>query len=69
MTPFITIQFLTRAKSDRPSVVPDDSTNLAVISRYCEIPDGTVFTVEYSLRAAQMAVFGLVPENSQNSQR
>jgi oleate hydratase len=60
MMPFITSQFLTRAKGDRPNVVPQGSTNLAIVGQYCEIPSDTVFTVEYSVRAAQTAVIGLL---------
>jgi oleate hydratase len=60
MMPFITSQFLTRAKGDRPSVIPHGSTNLAIVGQYCEIPNDTVFTVEYSVRAAQTAVIGLL---------
>jgi oleate hydratase len=58
--PFITSQFLTRADGDRPAVVPEGSTNFAVVGQYCEIPDDTVFTVEYSVRSAQIAVIGLL---------
>ena len=27
---------------------------------FCEIPDDVVFTVEYSIRSAQLAVYGLL---------
>jgi myosin-crossreactive antigen len=53
---FITSQFLVRSKGDRPQVVPAGSANLALIGQYCEIPDDVVFMVEYSVRAAQIAV-------------
>jgi oleate hydratase len=33
---------------------------LAFIGQYCEIPEDVVFTVEYSIRSAQMAVFSLL---------
>ncbi|MGL4742499.1 MAG: oleate hydratase [Sarcina sp.] len=58
--PFITSQFLTRGPKDRPNVIPKTSKNLAFLGQYCEIPDDTVFTVDYSVRAAQMAVYGLL---------
>jgi oleate hydratase len=58
--PYITSQFLTRAKGDRPEVIPQGWTNLAFVSQFCEIPDDVVFTVEYSVRAAQTAVFKLL---------
>lgn len=60
MMPFITSQFMPRTKEDRPPVVPEGSTNLAFIGQYCEIPDDVVFTVEYSVRSAQMAVYSLL---------
>jgi oleate hydratase len=40
--------------------VPCRSRNLAFISQFVEIPDDVVFTVEYSVRAAQMAVYELL---------
>lgn len=60
MMPYITSQFLTRQRGDRPLVVPDGSTNLAFLGQYCEIPDDVVFTVEYSVRSAQTAVYTLL---------
>ncbi|WP_410771208.1 oleate hydratase [Fontibacillus sp. BL9] len=60
MMPFITAQFMPRAVSDRPKVVPEGSTNLAFISQFCEIPDDVVFTEEYSVRAARIAVYTLL---------
>lgn len=55
--PFTTSQFLTRAKDDRPQVVPECSTNLAFLGQFCEIPEDVVFTVDYSVRSAQTAVY------------
>jgi len=60
MMPFITSQFLRRGKGDRPQVVPEHSLNLAFIGQFCEIPDDVVFTVEYSIRSAQAAVYSLL---------
>ena len=60
MMPFITSQFLRRAKGDRPHVVPAGSKNLAFIGQFCELPDDVVFTVEYSIRSAQTAVYSLL---------
>jgi len=40
--------------------VPLNSKNFAFISQFVEIPDDVVFTVEYSVRAAQMAVYELL---------
>jgi len=60
MMPFITSQFLPRNKGDRPQVVPKRSKNLAYIGQFCELPDDVVFTVEYSIRSAQTAVYSLL---------
>lgn len=60
MMPFITSQFMPRVAGDRPHVRPPGTTNLAFIGQFCEIPDDVVFTVEYSVRSAQMAVYGLL---------
>lgn len=57
MIPFITSQFMPRVKGDRPDVVPAGAKNFAFIGQFCEIPDDVVFTVEYSIRSAQMAVY------------
>ena len=58
--PYITSMFMPRAPGDRPLPVPKSSENLALISHFVEIPEDVVFTVEYSIRAAQMAVYALL---------
>ena len=58
--PFITSEFMPRVRSDRPLPVPRGSRNLGFISQFVEIPDDVVFTVEYSIRAAQIAVYQLL---------
>ena len=60
MMPFVTSQFLRRAKGDRPPVIPDRSKNLALVGQFCELPEDVVFTVEYSIRSAQTAVYALL---------
>jgi oleate hydratase len=60
MMPCIISQFLVRKAGDRPDIVPAGSTNLAFIEQYCEQPDEVVFTVEYSIRSAQAAVYSLL---------
>jgi oleate hydratase len=60
MMPFITSQFLPRSEGDRPQVIPEKSKNLAFIGQFCELPDDVVFTVEYSIRSAQTAVYSLL---------
>ena len=59
MMPYITSQFQPRKMSDRPEVVPEGSTNFAMISQFVEIPEDMVFTEEYSVRAARTAVYTL----------
>lgn len=58
--PYITSMFMPRSKGDRPLPVPKNSRNLALVSQFVEIPEDCVFTVEYSVRAAQMAVYELL---------
>ena len=58
--PYITSMFMPRAITDRPRPVPINSENLAFVSQFVEIPEDVVFTVEYSIRAAQMAVYELL---------
>jgi oleate hydratase len=58
--PYITSMFMPRRRSDRPLPVPHGWRNLAFVSQFVEIPDDVVFTVEYSVRAAQMAVYELL---------
>jgi oleate hydratase len=58
--PYITSQFLARTAEDRPRVVPEGSQNLAFIGQFCEQPHDVVFTVEYSIRSAQRAVYTLL---------
>jgi oleate hydratase len=57
--PFITSQFLVRNTETRPPIIPEGSTNLGLVGQFVEQPDDCVFTVEYSVRAAQTAAFTL----------
>ena len=54
---------LPRQAGDRPQVVPDGWANLAFIGQFCELPNDVVFTVEYSIRSAQTAVYTLLGLN------
>ncbi len=58
--PYIDAQFEPHKMSDRPQVVPKDSINFAMISQFVEIPKDMVFTEEYSVRAARIAVYTLM---------
>ena len=56
MLPYGISQFLSRAKGDRPAVVPTGSRNFAFLGQFVEIPHGIVFTTEYSVLGAIHAV-------------
>ena len=58
--PYVDAQFQPRKMTDRPAVVPEGSTNFAMISQFVEIPEDMVFTEEYSVRAARIAVYTLM---------
>jgi oleate hydratase len=58
--PYATAQFLRRKKGDRPEVAPPGYSNIALIGQFCELPDDIVFTIEYSVRSAQTAVYRLL---------
>ena len=60
MLPYATSQFMPRAPGDRPEVIPAGTANLAFIGQYCEIPDDVVYTTEYSIHSARLAVTSLL---------
>lgn len=60
MMPYVDSQFQPRKITDRPMVVPEGSTNFAMISQFVEIPEDMVFTEEYSVRAARIAIYTLL---------
>ena len=66
MMPYIDAQFQPRKMSDRPKVVPNGSTNFAMISQFVEIPEDMVFTEEYSVRAARIAIYKLFNVKNKN---
>jgi oleate hydratase len=57
--PFIESLFMPRTLGDRPDVLPENASNFVFIGQFAELPDECVFTVEYSVRSAQTAVYGL----------
>ena len=57
--PFIDSLFMPRNIGDRPNVIPKAARNFAFLGQFAEAPKDCVFTVEYSVRTAQMAVHGL----------
>lgn len=56
--PFVDSLFMPRSPGDRPDVLPDGTTNFAFLGQFAEVPKDCVFTVEYSVRCAQIAVYG-----------
>lgn len=58
--PYITSQFQPREPGDRPEIIPQGYENFAFISQFAEQPEDVVFTVEYSVRAAQRAIYHLM---------
>lgn len=60
MLPYTTSQFMPRTRGDRPEVIPPGTVNLAFVGQYCEIPDDVVYTIEYSIHSACMAVTSLL---------
>jgi oleate hydratase len=60
LMPYITSQFMPRVAGDRPQPLPAGWPNLGFIGQFVELPEDVVFTVEYSIRSAQVAVYGLL---------
>lgn len=60
MMPYASALFACRAPGDRPKVIPDRALNFALVGQFVEIPDDVVFTVEYSVRGAMIAVYALL---------
>ena len=63
--PYVDALFMPRKIGDRPDVVPKGATNFAFLGQFAEAPKDCVFTVEYSVRTAQMAVYGLFETDKQ----
>ena len=62
--PVVNAQFEPRRYTDRPRVVPAGSKNFALVGQFVEIPKDMVFTEEYSVRSARMAVYTLMGVNT-----
>jgi oleate hydratase len=60
LMPYITGQFMPRAKGDRPWVVPEGSSNLACLGQFVETHNDVVFTLESSVRTARIGVYSLL---------
>ena len=60
MMPYITSQFMPRSVGDRPKVVPNGAKNFAFLGQFAEVEGECVFTVEYSIKSAIIAVYKLL---------
>lgn len=60
MMPYASALFACRAPEDRPLVVPRGAANFAFLGQFTELPEDVVFTVEYSVRGAMVAVYELL---------
>jgi myosin-crossreactive antigen len=58
--PYAEAALLPRGEKTRPAVIPEGSTNLALIGRYTELPLDTASQIEYSVRSARTAVYRLM---------
>ena len=58
--PFASAYFMPRTAGDRPDVVPEGAVNFAFLGNFAELPRDTVFTTEYSMRTAMVAVYTLM---------
>lgn len=60
LMPYITAEFMPRAAGDRPHVVPEGCTNLALLGQFVETANDVVFTMESSVRTARIGVYSLL---------
>ena len=60
MMPYASALFSRRVVQDRPLVLPEGACNFAFLGQFVELPEDTVFTVEYSVHGAMHAVYNLL---------
>ena len=60
MMPYIDAFFMPRNGTDRPKVVPNQAVNFAFLGQFAETKRDTIFTTEYSIRTAMVAVYTLL---------
>ena len=60
LMPYITAQFMKRARGDRPQPVPEGCTNLGLIGQFVETRNDIIFTMESSIRTARIGVYKLL---------
>ncbi|RVW03748.1 oleate hydratase [Rhodococcus spongiicola] len=59
MMPYASALLSRRVPEDRPKVIPDGAENFAFLGQFTNLPEDVVFTVEYSVRGAMLAVYTL----------
>ena len=55
--PYASALFNNRAKTDRPKVIPEHSTNLAFTGEFVEQPYQMVFTEQSAVRSGEIAAY------------
>jgi oleate hydratase len=60
LLPYAGSPLLPRHPGDRPDPVPAGARNFAFLGQYVEIPGDVAFSMEYSVRSAMHAVYGLL---------
>ncbi|MGA0596914.1 oleate hydratase [Enterovirga sp. CN4-39] len=60
LMPYITAMFMPRAAGDRPHVVPEGCTNLALMGQFVETSNDIIFTMESSVRTGRIGVYTLL---------
>ncbi|WP_225199299.1 MULTISPECIES: oleate hydratase [Gluconobacter] len=60
LMPYITAMFMPRKAGDRPHVVPQGCTNLALMGQFVETSNDIVFTMDSSIRTARIGVYTLL---------
>ena len=58
--PLITSPYMPREKDSRPRAVPEGSRNLGLMGQFVEMERDVTFTMEYSVRSAQVGVYSLM---------
>ncbi|MGD9866223.1 MAG: oleate hydratase [Pseudodonghicola sp.] len=60
LMPYAGSVLMRRKQADRPDPVPAGFANLGLLGQFVEVPDDVVFTTEYAVRGARLAVAGLL---------
>lgn len=60
LLPYAGSPLATRRPGDRPEQIPPGARNFAFLGQFVEIPGAVAFNMEYSVRSAMRAVYGLL---------